>query len=186
MKKIAPVVIVIAILLIIGKIIVAGEVSDLEKDIVESVKKGGYYTALEDAKDIEFQGEKMSRKTAKLIEDVKLYGAAQAEMEKGEYAEMNLGKIKAILDEMNGSYKKYDKFKSDVEEFKEKVDSLEEYGNLGVELVEEVEALIAEGEMDEAKRRISEYKSDERYTYMPEKLKSILFDYMNEASGMFQ
>ncbi len=164
MKKIAPVVIVIAILLIIGKIIVAGEVSDLEKDIVESVKKGGYYTALEDAKDIEFQGEKMSRKTAKLIEDVKLYGAAQA----------------------NGSYKKYDKFKSDVEEFKEKVDSLEEYGNLGVELVEEVEALIAEGEMDEAKRRISEYKSDERYTYMPEKLKSILFDYMNETSGMFQ
>ncbi len=39
MKKIAPIVIVIAILLIIGKIIVAGEVSDLEKDIVESVKK---------------------------------------------------------------------------------------------------------------------------------------------------
>lgn len=148
MKKIASIVIVIAVLLIIGKIIVAGEVSDLEKDIVESVKKGGYYTALEDAKDIEFQGKKLSRKTAKLIEDVKLYGAAQEETEKGEYAEMNLGKIKAILDEMNGSYKKYDKFKSDIEEFKEKVDSLEEYGNLGVELVGDVEALIAEGEIN--------------------------------------
>lgn len=81
MKKVLPVIIVIAVLLIIGKIIMSGEASELEKDIIRSVKQGNYYAALEDAEDIEFKGEKMSKKVSRLIEDIKLYGAAQKEME---------------------------------------------------------------------------------------------------------
>lgn len=143
MKKIAPIVVVIAILYLIGSIIVKGEIKDLEKDIVESVKAGNYYTAIEDAKEIDFQGGKMSKKISKLIEDVMLFQAAESELDR--YSEMNLGRVKAILDEMNGSYKKYAQFKSDVENLKERVNELEEYGNIGVELVEKIEALLEEG-----------------------------------------
>ena len=82
MKKVLPIIIVIAVLLIIGKIIMSGEASELEKNIIRSVKQGNYYAALEDAEDIEFKGEKMSKKVSRLIEDLKLYGAAQKEMEK--------------------------------------------------------------------------------------------------------
>ncbi len=119
MKKVLPIIIVIAVLLIIGKIIMSGEASELEKNIIRSVKQGNYYAALEDAEDIEFKGEKMSKKVSRLIEDLKLYGAAQKEMEK--YSEMNLGKVKTILDEMNGNYKDYDIFEADIEKLKEKV-----------------------------------------------------------------
>lgn len=62
MKKIAPIVVVIAILYLIGSIIVKGEIKDLEKDIVESVKAGNYYTAIEDAKEIDFQGGKCPKR----------------------------------------------------------------------------------------------------------------------------
>ena len=90
MKKVLPIIIVIAVLLIIGKIIMSGEASELEKDIIRSVKQGNYYAALEDAEDIEFKGEKMSKKVSRLIEDIKLYGAAQKEMEK--YSENYFGR----------------------------------------------------------------------------------------------
>ena len=130
MKKILPIAVVVVILLLIGKIIMSGEASELEKDIVSQVEQGNYYAALQDANEIELKGEKISKKISKLIEDVKLYEATEKEMEK--YSQMNLGKIKAILDEMNGSYKKYDRFKADVENLKERVESLEEYGNEGV------------------------------------------------------
>lgn len=134
MKKILPIAVVVVILLLIGKIIMSGEASELEKDIVSQVEQGNYYAALQDANEIELKGEKISKKISKLIEDVKLYEAAEKEMEK--YSQMNLGKIKAILDEMNGSYKKYDVFKADVENLKERVESLEEYGNEGVKVAE--------------------------------------------------
>lgn len=182
MKKIAPIVIVIVVLLIIGKIVVKGKVNDLEKNIIESVKRGNYYTALEDAKEIEFQGEKMSRKIEKLIEDIKLFQAAENEIEK--YSEMNLGRVKAILNEMNGSYKKYDQFNEDIKELKEKIKELEEYGKIGDKLVKKVEALIEKGKMEEARELINEYRSDERYEYMPRKLQDALFDYLNQASGI--
>lgn len=130
MKKVLPVIIVIAVLLIIGKIIMSGEASELEKDIIRSVKQGNYYAALEDAEDIEFKGEKMSKKVSRLIEDLKLYGAAQKEMEK--YSEMNLGKVKTILDEMNGNYKDYDIFEADIEKLKEKVETLEDMETKGL------------------------------------------------------
>ena len=52
MKKVLPIIIVIAVLLIIGKIIMSGEASELEKNIIRSVKQGNYYAALEDAEDI--------------------------------------------------------------------------------------------------------------------------------------
>ena len=176
MKKVLPVIIVIAVLLIIGKIIMSGEASELEKDIIRSVEQGNYYTALEDAEDIEFKGEKMSKKVSRLIEDIKLYGAAQKEMEK--YSKMNLGKIKAILEEMNGSYKDYDIFEADIEKLKEKVETLEEYGNEGLEVAKEVGALIEDGEIEEARGKINEYMADERYEYMPESLQSTFYDYM--------
>ena len=108
MKKILPIAVVVVILLLIGKIIMSGEASELEEDIVSQVEQGNYYAALQDANEIELKGEKISKKISKLIEDVKLHEAAEKEMEK--YSQMNLGKIKAILDEMNGSYKKYDLF----------------------------------------------------------------------------
>ena len=176
MKKVLPIIIVIAVLLIIGKIIMSGEASELEKNIIRSVKQGNYYAALEDAEDIEFKGEKMSKKVSRLIEDLKLYGAAQKEMEK--YSEMNLGKVKTILDEMNGNYKDYDIFEADIEKLKEKVKTLEEYGNEGLEVAKEVGALIEDGEMEEARERINEYMADERYEYMPESLQSTFYDYM--------
>ncbi len=130
MKKVLPIIIVIAVLLIIGKIIMSGEASELEKNIIRSVKQGNYYAALEDAEDIEFKGEKMSKKVSRLIEDLKLYGAAQKEMEK--YSEMNLGKVKTILDEMNGNYKDYDIFEADIEKLKEKVETLEDMETKGL------------------------------------------------------
>ena len=130
MKKVLPIIIVIAVLLIIGKIIMSGEASELEKNIIRSVKQGNYYAALEDAEDIEFKGEKMSKKVSRLIEDIKLYGAAQKEMEK--YSEMNLGKVKTILDEMNGNYKDYDIFEADIEKLKEKVETLEDMETKGL------------------------------------------------------
>ena len=182
MKNIVPVVIVIAILLLIGNIIVKGEIDDLEKGIEESAKTGDYYTVIANANEIEFQGKKMSKKVKKLVEDVKLFQAAENEMEK--YSDMNLGKVKAILDEMNGSYKKYDQFKSDVKDLKETVKELEEYGNLGVELVEKIEKLLEKGENEEVRDLIREYESDERYEYMPSNLKDALFEYMNQASGI--
>lgn len=169
-------IIVIAVLLIIGKIIMSGEASELEKNIIRSVKQGNYYAALEDAEDIEFKGEKMSKKVSRLIEDLKLYGAAQKEMEK--YSEMNLGKVKTILDEMNGNYKDYDIFEADIEKLKEKVETLEEYGNEGLEVAKEVGALIEDGEIEEARGKINEYMADERYEYMPESLQSTFYDYM--------
>ena len=108
----------------------SGEASELEKNIIRSVKQGNYYAALEDAEDIEFKGEKMSKKVSRLIEDLKLYGAAQKEMEK--YSEMNLGKVKTILDEMNGNYKDYDIFEADIEKLKEKVETLEDMETKGL------------------------------------------------------
>lgn len=183
MKKIAPVVVVIAVLLIIGNVIVKKEVDDLEKGIKECAEKGDYYTAIENANEIEFQGKKMSRKTEKLMEDIRLYQAAEKEIEK--YSDMNLGRVKAILDEMNGSYKKYDQLKSDVKDMKERVKGFEEYGNLGVELVEKVEKLMKKGETEEVRELIKEYESDDRYEYMPKELINTLSDYMSQASGMY-
>lgn len=176
MKKILPIAVVVVILLLIGKIIMSGEASELEEDIVSQVEQGNYYAALQDANEIELKGEKISKKIFKLIEDVKLYEAAEKEMEK--YSQMNLGKIKAILDEMNGSYKKYDRFKADVENLKERVESLEEYGNQGVKVAETVGELIEDGEIEEARERINEYMADERYEYMPDSLQGAFYDYM--------
>ncbi len=82
----------------------------------------------------------------------KLYKAAEEELAK--YSNMNLGKVKTFLDEMNGSYKKYDIFKADVENLKETVAALEEYGNEGIKLVEKAEALIEEGRTEEASELI--------------------------------
>ena len=82
MKKILPIAVVVVILLLIGKIIMSGEASELEEDIVSQVEQGNYYAALQDANEIELKGEKISKKISKLIEDVKLYEAAEKEMEK--------------------------------------------------------------------------------------------------------
>ncbi len=185
MKKVLPIVAVVLVLFIIGKIIMSGEANELEKDIVRQVEQGDYYTALEDANDIEFKGEKMSKKISKLVEDIKLYKAAEEELERAEYAEMNLGEIKAILDEMNGSYKKYDIFKSDVENLKEMVEALEEYGNEGVKLVEKAETLIEEGKTEEAWELIQEYESDDRYEYMPESLKDALYEITGSVDVLY-
>ena len=94
------------------------------------------------------------------------------------YSEMNLGKVKTILDEMNGNYKDYDIFEADIEKLKEKVETLEEYGNEGLEVAKEVGALIEDGEIEEARGKINEYMADERYEYMPESLQSTFYDYM--------
>lgn len=176
MKKILPVAVVVLVLLVIGKIIMSGEANELEKDIVRQVTQGDYYNALQDANDIELNGEKISKKISKLIEDIKLYKAAEEELEKYSYSEMNLGKIKAILDEMNGSYKKYDIFKSDVENLKELVEALEDYGNEGIKIIEKAEALIEEGKTEEARELIQKYKSDDKYEYMPESLQEAFYE----------
>lgn len=185
MKKFLPIAVVVLVLLIIGKIIMSGEANELEKDIVRQVKEGDYYTALEDANEIEFKGEKMSKKISKLVEDIKLYEAAEEELERAEYAEMNLGEIKAILDAMNGSYKKYKQFKSDVKNLKEMVETLEEYGEEGVKLVKKAEKLIEKGKTEEAWELIQEYESDDRYKYMPKSLKDALYELTGSVDVLY-
>lgn len=180
MKKIIAVGIVLVILLMIGKGIVTGNVSDLEKDIIASVKEGDYYTVLYNANEINLTGEKMSKKVSKVVEDVALYQAAEEELDK--VMNMNLGRVKALLDEMNGSYKKYDIFKTDVENIKERVEGLEEYANEGVEVVEKAEKLIEKGKLEEARELLFEYKDDERYGDMPDKLTSLVDDLLFQIS----
>ena len=52
MKKILPIAVVVVILLLIGKIIMSGEASELEEDIVSQVEQGNYYAALQDANEM--------------------------------------------------------------------------------------------------------------------------------------
>lgn len=179
MKKTGSIAAAIIVLFIIGTIMTQTKVKGLEKDLIQSVKRGDYYTAIDDADEIKYQGRNLSKKISKLIEDIKLYLAAVEELEK--HSEMNLGRVKAILDAMNGSYKKYRTFKSDVKDLKEKVKELEAYGNEGVKLTKKIEKLLAKGKQEEVRELIEEYKSDEKYEYMPTSLRDSLSNYLNQT-----
>lgn len=179
MKKIISVAVILLVLLVIGKTLTNKEANELSEDIVRSVTKGNYYDALENANKIELLGKKMPKKTSKLVEDVKLYQEAQRELD--EIYSMNLGRVQALLEAMNGSYKKYDIFNSDVETMKEQVEKLEEYGNEGVEVVEKAEELIKNGDKAEAQKLLAEYCQDERFEKMPNKLIQTINDLLNQA-----